>query len=371
MSTESTLSGWAWDVRTLIFQNAAGDLLELSACEAFSSGSVSDIIHGNIAGYEAKNAFSGGGAWWGGRKDLNGKFFLGLRCEQKSEVAQVQIQQGDGHYAEEVLLEQLDDDGKWVPVQSASGLRGGRASSSQDWSMESIYPNIDFVGCYVDDMERHLGAGPGTGSNGYGTVSCAETCKGFKYMALQHKGECWCGDNLLSEAGYEQKDDSQCGPVCIGEDELMPARYCGGEWRNAIYRIGGSRIMTATTPRTVAVSTTDTTRAPCKLGVSFCGNFGEDAPPAENWELMIDECTPDTKGGAYQAYQPPGHLQTPAPQCGIVSPYYVKVRHYTDATCTNEPDSEFIVFTDGDCGRCCDITTGNCNYGCQGFLSLA
>jgi len=225
-------------------------------------------------------------------------------------------------------------------------------------------------------------------------VSCAEACKGFTYMALQHKGECWCGDSLLSEAGYEKKDDAQCGHVCVGEEELVPTRYCGGEWRNAIYRIGGSRMMIATpmpststssmlstTPlpstSTAATSATTTTRASCKFRINFCsyGGFGVSTPPpADNWELMVDECTPDTKGGAYQAYQPPSNWggKISVPECGLASPYYVKVRHYPDATCTNESDSEFLVFTDGQCGGgCCDIKTGACDYGCQGFLSPA
>eukprot|EP00931_Biecheleriopsis_adriatica_P023334 TRINITY_DN1475_c0_g1_i2.p1 TRINITY_DN1475_c0_g1~~TRINITY_DN1475_c0_g1_i2.p1 ORF type:complete len:521 (-),score=86.46 TRINITY_DN1475_c0_g1_i2:46-1608(-) len=392
--TDSTQSGWAWDVRTLTFRDAAGEALQLGTCHAFSSGSVSDKEHGGIPGYDAENAFNGKGAWWGGRKDAHGRFFLGLRCEQQVEVAQVEIQQGDMHFAQEVVVERLDEDDNWVPLQSASGLLGGRVKgSAEDWSTESIYPNLDWVGCYADDQKRHFDAGPG--GYGYSTSSCADACEGFKYMALQHKGECWCGDSLISEGQYKRADDTECGAVCVGEEQLLPMRFCGSDWRNAIYRIGGmagtlmtpgtSSVLattlspsTSTDVSTTGPSTSVTMGALCKFRVSICTlpglPFGAETttlPPAEDWELTVDECSPDGRGGAYKVYKPSSSNPFD-PECGLASPYYVEVHHYPDASCTSaKDDSGFTVFTDGQCGNCCDIRTGVCNYGCRGFLSPA
>jgi len=270
---DSTESGWAWDIRTLTFKDASGADLQLGGCQAFSSGSASDTKHAGIPGYEAEHAFDGSNLWWGGRSGSTGKFFLGLRCEQQYAVAQVQIQQGDAHYAQEVTVEWQDEADNWVPLQTASGLFGG-------WSMERIYPS---------------------------------------------------GDSSTP-----------------------------------------STSMTTTTP------STSSREASCKFSVVFCGysgySSGEDAsaPPApENWELMVGECSPDGRGGAYRVDKPSSPHPFD-PECGIASPYYVHVDHYPEETCTSaKDDSSFMVFTDGYCGNCCDISTGVCNSRCAGFLSPA
>jgi len=119
------------------------------------------------------------------------------------------------------------------------------------------------------------------------------------------------------------------------------------------------------------------TRA-CKFSVVFCGysgySSGEDTstpPPPENWELMVGECSPDGRGGAYRV-EKPSSTNPYDPECGIASPYYVHVDHYQEETCTGaKDDSSFMVFTDGYCGNCCDINTGVCNSRCAGFLSPA
>merc|ERR1712113_249449 len=144
---------------------------------------------------------------------------------------------------------------------------------------------------------------------------------------------------------------------------------------------------------TTTQSTTLTPGASCMFSVVFCngysGGSGEDAttpPPPQNWELLVGECNPDGRGGAYRVDKPPNPNPFDPRECGTVSPYYVHVEHYPEENCTSAKDeSSFTVFTDGYCGICCDITThvhdsGKCcdiNTGgcaesrCAGFLSLA
>merc|ERR1712137_130794 len=78
------------------------------------------------------------------------------------------------------------------------------------------------------------------------------------------------------------------------------------------------------------------------------------------------ECSPDGRGGAYKVVIPSSSNPWSSGECDIASPYYVNVDHYPEDSCTSAKDSSsFIVFTDGDCSQCCDITTGICGYGCQ------
>jgi len=156
---------------------------------------------------------------------------------------------------------------------------------------------------------------------------------------------------------------------------------------------------TPTTSSSGAVSTTMqsstlTPGASCRFSVVFCNGYsggpsGDDTttpPPPQNWELMVGECNPDGRGGAYRVDKPPSSNPFETEECGIVSPYYVHVEHYPEESCTSaKDDSSFTVFTDGYCGTCCDIDThvynsGQCcdiNTGvcsdsrCAGFLSPA
>eukprot|EP00931_Biecheleriopsis_adriatica_P099519 TRINITY_DN740_c0_g1_i2.p1 TRINITY_DN740_c0_g1~~TRINITY_DN740_c0_g1_i2.p1 ORF type:complete len:1185 (-),score=174.65 TRINITY_DN740_c0_g1_i2:159-3713(-) len=133
----STASGWAWDVRNLRFVSVSGQALDLGICQAISSGSVSDADKGGIAGYEEENAFSGNRGWWGGRKDEKGTLFLGLDCSTAVVVKEVQIQQGDTHFARELVVEMLNESGRWVAVHTASGL-GGQHSRPDHWKKETV-----------------------------------------------------------------------------------------------------------------------------------------------------------------------------------------------------------------------------------------
>merc|ERR1711997_492666 len=116
----------------------------------------------------------------------------------------------------------------------------------------------------------------------------------------------------------------------------------------------------------------------CKFRAASCTlpglPFGEDTPtlpPLEDWELMVGECSPDGRGGAYRVDKPSSSNPFD-PECGIAMPYFVHVDHYPEENCESaKDDSSFTVFTDGYCGSCCDINTGVCDYRCAGSLSPA
>lgn len=254
--------------------------------------------------------------------------------------------------------------------------------------------SISWVGCYTDDSSRDLKEGPSsledyTFGYGYSSSSCAEACKGYAFMALQSNGECRCGDSYATGPQYQKTADSECGYSCVTEQQLMPRRHCGGMWRNAVYALGSqpptlqttasttstttsitTTISTTTSSASASTSSNQTVLQRCNFQARFCNSWASNTQPSsEYWELTTEECTPDGRGGAYMASQPEtssGRL----PRCGMDSPYFVVVKHFLDADCTSEPESNFVVFTDGDCGGgCCDIATGSCEFHCRGYLS--
>jgi hypothetical protein len=115
---KTTMSGWAWDVKTLGFMTTSGKLLRLSDCQVIHSGSVSDGKHGGIPGYEATNAFQNNAGLWGGRRGSDGTFFIGLMCSQTEDIRFVQIAQGTGHYAVEVSIERSIRQNVWQVVHT-------------------------------------------------------------------------------------------------------------------------------------------------------------------------------------------------------------------------------------------------------------
>jgi len=200
-----------------------------------------------------------------------------------------------------------------------------------------------------------------------------------------------CGDDLLfcrspppeaeavalcSAAKLQAAGAYTCGHV-LGDlrrrfttDEAIDqlANYFEGACRNLVYCKDIALVPApAATPAPTPEPASEPTPAPtsCKFSVVFCDYS------AENWELMVGECSPDGRGGAYRVDKPssPNPFD---PECGIASPYFVNVEHYPEENCTSaKDDSSFMVFTDGYCGNCCDINTGVCNSLCAGFLSPA
>merc|ERR1711920_927868 len=169
-----------------------------------------------------------------------------------------------------------------------------------------------------------------------------------------------------------------------------------GNWSDASART------TPSPSSSIAVSTTSqstsaTMGATCKLNVRFCrlsgynGGSGYSSswmlpttttlPLPEDWELNVGECSPDGRGGAYKVRFPDGpHYMMGG--CDDLDITMVYVDHYPEESCRSVPapiqpwystgSSSFAISTDGDCGgRCCDIRTGVCKFGCGGRLSRA
>eukprot|EP00747_Dinoflagellata_sp_TGD_P009780 gnl/TRDRNA2_/TRDRNA2_119280_c0_seq1.p1 gnl/TRDRNA2_/TRDRNA2_119280_c0~~gnl/TRDRNA2_/TRDRNA2_119280_c0_seq1.p1 ORF type:complete len:249 (-),score=24.71 gnl/TRDRNA2_/TRDRNA2_119280_c0_seq1:82-828(-) len=93
---------------------------------------------------------------------------------------------------------------------------------------------ISWVGCFTDSVDRDLKGGPST--RGYHTESCRRACEGYRYMALQDRGFCSCGE-VYGTGRHMRTSDTECGRVCPGEEGLVPERRCGAIWRNAIYQL--------------------------------------------------------------------------------------------------------------------------------------
>jgi len=86
-----------------------------------------------------------------------------------------------------------------------------------------------FLGCFVDDHARDFAVG--NFQYGFTLRSCREHCNQYTYYALQHNGQCFCGNAFQTQSTYHQVSDSECGGPCPGDE----AGLCGGEWRNAVY----------------------------------------------------------------------------------------------------------------------------------------
>jgi len=95
-----------------------------------------------------------------------------------------------------------------------------------------------FIGCFVDDGARDLGAMVGNRDNAATNTFalCRAACSDSTYMSLQFGGECFCSNSYGNGAQYAQVDESECNinsyGACAGN-----AYNCGGTWRQAIYQI--------------------------------------------------------------------------------------------------------------------------------------
>jgi len=94
-----------------------------------------------------------------------------------------------------------------------------------------------FIGCFIDDGARDLGAMVGTRDNAATNTFalCRAACGDSTYMSLQYGGECFCSNSYGNGAQYAQVDESECGANV--EPCASNAYNCGGTWRQAIYQI--------------------------------------------------------------------------------------------------------------------------------------
>ncbi|VDI32772.1 Hypothetical predicted protein [Mytilus galloprovincialis] len=88
-----------------------------------------------------------------------------------------------------------------------------------------------YVGCYVDRANRLLKYRVGP-LHRITLEKCRHHCRGFRYLGLQYRDWCLCGNHLNSPA-YPQASELQCNMPCTGEN----SRMCGGGDRNSIYHV--------------------------------------------------------------------------------------------------------------------------------------
>jgi len=134
------VSGDAWRIRARTGLSTAWDVAELEIKivdeasldhlpTAISSGSVSDAQHGGFPGYEPDKAFDlSSGSLWGGRKDAEGHFWIGLEYKKSVEIASIRVMQGTvqdtTHVATNIAIE-VRIDGVWQHVEDVTLLAKG------------------------------------------------------------------------------------------------------------------------------------------------------------------------------------------------------------------------------------------------------
>ncbi|CAG2245525.1 unnamed protein product [Mytilus edulis] len=87
-----------------------------------------------------------------------------------------------------------------------------------------------YIGCFLDDSSRQLPYNYKNLGEGINLAKCRENCKGYKYVGLQYRVQCFCG-NRLEKTRYKQKPESDCNMRCPGE----LSRICGSAGRNSVY----------------------------------------------------------------------------------------------------------------------------------------
>eukprot|EP00928_Gymnodinium_smaydae_P026900 TRINITY_DN20977_c0_g3_i1.p1 TRINITY_DN20977_c0_g3~~TRINITY_DN20977_c0_g3_i1.p1 ORF type:complete len:1480 (+),score=208.35 TRINITY_DN20977_c0_g3_i1:109-4548(+) len=165
-------------------------------------------------------------------------------------------------------------------------------------------PASGYLGCYLDDAARDLKVGPSTSAPRgmiYGTATCRDACRGFRYMALQDGGLCFCGDAYATDARYARQPDSDCGTRCAGEQER-----CGGRWRNAVYRVDMGSTGAGTSESGPSGAASGNSASPGTHGGSSHG--GDSSDPSPGWADASTSSGPAESMGT----------TTPAPPASMV-----------------------------------------------------
>ncbi|XP_065067468.1 fibropellin-3-like isoform X2 [Rhopilema esculentum] len=95
---------------------------------------------------------------------------------------------------------------------------------------------LDYTGCYIDTFTRALPYAKQLDiSVGHLTVNCIQACfaSNQAYAGLQNHKECFCGSSYNI---YGKGDESTCSSICRDSTGM----YCGGTWRNSVYKTGYS-----------------------------------------------------------------------------------------------------------------------------------
>merc|ERR1711957_284739 len=85
----------------------------------------------------------------------------------------------------------------------------------------SPYPEVRYLGCFIDTDDRALPMFTGTGKT---TSECIELCKGYKFVARQYYGQCWCGDDDNYDR-HGAADDCICEGETVGDFRMCVFEY--------------------------------------------------------------------------------------------------------------------------------------------------
>jgi len=84
-----------------------------------------------------------------------------------------------------------------------------------------------YIGCFVDDDDQDFEKVIGD----INTVEmCRTKCAGYKYFAVQHGDQCFCGNHYSNGSQYKKVEDSQCQREGFGAGR-------GGSLRNSVYLV--------------------------------------------------------------------------------------------------------------------------------------
>ena len=98
------------------------------------------------------------------------------------------------------------------------------------------------LGCFKDDAGARDLDGASSWSSSLTVESCAASCAGWAYFAVQDQNWCYCGNQ---SGRYGAATDAECDLACPG----APGENCGGYLRSRVYAFAGAAAPDAGTPR--------------------------------------------------------------------------------------------------------------------------
>lgn len=160
----------------------------------------------------------------------------------------------------------------------------------------------EYIGCFVDTYSHDL-KGYSFTSDRMTPSMCISTCKskGYKYAAIQFSIRCFCGNSY----GHYGKatSNNQCNYRCGGN----PSNYCGGYWRNSVYRIY----------KTSSGSNSGFSQSDFEWNIERPGyDFTHFSLPVANPSLCKKRCMYNPKCKAW-TYVKPHTFQGQRPQCWL------------------------------------------------------
>jgi hypothetical protein len=163
--------------------------------------------------------------------------FISARCHQELTATALESEDGratgfravgnlpldEGTYRFDVTARDavlLVDSSMILAHDTQQGAHATRRSSPVALS-EPLAP-LEFIGCFKD-------VGPTPRLSAPNTITCAKHCSGQPFGLRD--GECVCDPSIRTAVKVE---NAECGSICVGEEGLMPTRYCGQQANLAV-----------------------------------------------------------------------------------------------------------------------------------------